>query len=110
MNGALEKENGALEAVNGALGEKNGALETVNGALEALNGALEEKDGVSDSATSQGDVKVKLKELILRNPRVTRKEMAEALGIGVRTVQRYLNEMEDVRFTGGGKNGRWEIL
>ena len=98
------------KALNGTLEEKGGALGEKDGALGDENGALGEKDGVSDSATSQGDVKVKLKELILRNPRVTRKEMAEALGIGVRTVQRYLNDMEDVRFTGGGKNGRWEIL
>ena len=109
-NDTLDAENGALGKKNDTLDTENGALREKNGALKDENGALEEKDGVSDSATSQGDVKVKLKELILRNPRVTRKEMAEALGIGVRTVQRYLNEMEDVRFTGGGKNGRWEIL
>ena len=51
----------------------------------------------------------KVKELIRQNPKITRRQMADVLGIGLRSVQRLLNEMEDVRFSGGGRSGHWEV-
>ena len=36
-------------------------------------------------------------------------EMAAELGISERSVQRILNSMPDIRFTGGGRSGHWEI-
>lgn len=61
-----------------------------------------------------GSSKEKLKkypdrELIRRNPKITRKQMAQELGVSDRTVQRLLNEMPEVQFTGGGRSGHWVI-
>lgn len=76
---------------------------------------MEDIQSATDSlnCTLNGTLKTKkatLKDLIRLNPKVTRKQMADALGICLRTVQRILNEMDDVYFTGGGRNGHWEII
>lgn len=55
------------------------------------------------------DQLAKLRELVIRNPKVTRKQMASALGISERSVQRLLNATEYIHFTGGGRSGHWEI-
>ena len=64
-----------------------------------LNGTLSPSD----------DPGTQLKKLIIRDQKVTRKQMAAALGISERSVQRLLNSMPEVRFTGGGRSGHWEI-
>ena len=46
---------------------------------------------------------------IRQDPKVTRKRMAAELGISERSVQRLLNSMTDVHFTGGGGRGHWVI-
>ena len=39
-----------------------------------------------------------------------RKEMAEAIGKTVKTVQRIINENNNVKFVGSSKSGHWEII
>lgn len=68
-------------------------------AIGTLNGTL----------SHSGDQGSQLKKLIMQNKKVTRRQMAEALGISERSVQRLLNTMPEVRFTGGGRSGHWEI-
>ena len=48
-------------------------------------------------------------KLIMSNDRITRAEMSKALGISVRSLQRIMNGMDSVSFTGYGKSGYWEI-
>ena len=48
-------------------------------------------------------------KLIMSNDRITRAEMSKALGISVRSLQRIMNGMDSVSFTGYGKSGHWEI-
>ena len=87
-------------------GEKwrqDNAQKNVQGANGTLAGTL------NGSLESDKEGKVKIKELISRNPKITREQMAGALGVSLRSVQRLLNEMEDVYFTGGGRSGHWEI-
>ena len=48
-------------------------------------------------------------KLIIGDDRTTRAEMSKALGISVRSLQRIMNGMDSVSFTGHGKSGRWEI-
>ena len=75
-------------------------IQSDNGTLDGtLNGALN---------TSENQKK-RLKELIAENPKITRKQMAEKLEISERSIQRLLNDMSDVRFTGGGRSGHWVI-
>ena len=74
-----------------------------------------QKDNQSASGTLDGtlspsdDPKGYLKKLIMQNQKVTRKQMAASLGISERSIQRLLNSMPEVRFTGGGRSGHWEI-
>ena len=49
-------------------------------------------------------------QMISTNNKISRKEMAAELSISERTVQRLLNSMSSVRFTGRGKNGHWEFV
>ena len=48
-------------------------------------------------------------KLIMSNDRISRAEMSKALGISVRSLQRIMNGMDSVAFSGHGKSGRWEI-
>ena len=48
-------------------------------------------------------------KLIMSNDRITRAEMSKALGISIRSLQRIMNGMDSVSFTGHGKSGHWEI-
>lgn len=68
-------------------------------------------NGTLDGTLSHSeDQLAKLRELVIRNPKITRKQMASALGISARSVQRLLNTTEEIHFTGGGRNGHWEII
>ncbi len=48
--------------------------------------------------------------MISTNNKISGKEMAAELSISERTVQRLLNSISSVRFTGRGKNGHWELI
>lgn len=52
----------------------------------------------------------KLRALLSQNPKMKRKELASELGVGLRTVARYLSEMPDVRYVGRGSLGYWEVV
>ena len=117
LNGAL---NGALGgALNGALG---GSLDGSPGGV--LKGSVDGSPGGSPDGALGGalgsapngalknvdDKRKRLCELIVQNPKITREQIASELNMGKRSVQRLLNAMPDVRFTGGGRSGRWEIV
>lgn len=63
---------------------------------------------VGGNGTQDGTQK-RIVELIVKNPKVTRKLMAEKLNISIRTLQRVLNNMSNVHYVGTGANGHWEI-
>ena len=81
-------------------GNSQKKVQSDNGTLSGtLNGTLNPSD----------EQKERLKALIRQNSRITRKQMAEALDVSARTIQRLLNDMPEVHFTGGGRSGHWEI-
>lgn len=47
--------------------------------------------------------------MIKENPQVSTLEIAEKLGIGVRTVKRRIKQMPNVPYIGSGYSGHWEI-
>ena len=75
----------------------------------------DQKDTQSANGTLNGtlnnteDKKQRLKELISANPKITRKEMSKELEMSERSIQRLLNTMPEIYFTGGGRSGHWEI-
>ena len=65
----------------------------------------------SEDGTQPGTQSIEdsILKLIMSNDRTTRAEMSKALGISIRRIQRVMNEMGPVSFTGHGKSGHWEI-
>ncbi|MBO4363596.1 MAG: hypothetical protein J5912_04365 [Clostridia bacterium] len=74
-----------------------------------------QKDTQGDNGTLDGTLspsekqQMQIRTMIKQNNKITRKAMAAELGISERSVQRILNSMPDIRFTGGGRSGHWEI-
>lgn len=48
--------------------------------------------------------------LIKINPRITRRQMAERIGVSKATIERELSKSKDIHFVGPSKTGRWEII
>ena len=57
---------------------------------------------------TQGDLAIII-ELIRKNPKITREEMALAINKTTRTVQRILNKCEYIEYVGSGDKGHWVI-
>lgn len=47
--------------------------------------------------------------MIKENTQITTDDMAEVLGVSVRTVKRHIKEMGDIVYVGSGFSGHWEI-
>lgn len=50
-----------------------------------------------------------IKELVKINNKVTRKDIAQKLGLSVKTIQRIIKEIEGLKYIGRGSNGYWEL-
>ena len=50
-----------------------------------------------------------MKEIIKKNNRVSRKYLAEILGVSEKTITRYIKEIPNIKYVGKGKNGHWEL-
>lgn len=74
-------------------------------------GDVKTQDGTHDGTRNDN---LNLEELIVRqialNNKITRKSLANALGISVRTIQRIVNESTRIRYVGSGNHGHWEIV
>ena len=49
-------------------------------------------------------------KLIIKNPRITRKQMAEKIGVSKATIERTLSQANDIKFVGPSKTCHWEIV
>ena len=78
-------------------------------ATQNANGTLNDLQSATQGDKSELNPADRLREMIRKNPKVTRKHMAAELKISERSVQRFLNSMTDVHFTGGGGRGHWVI-
>ena len=50
-----------------------------------------------------------ISSLIKNNNKITRKQLSIEHNIPVRTLQRLLNEIPNLKYVGSGKSGHWEI-
>ena len=48
--------------------------------------------------------------LIKDNPKITRGEMAQRLGVSIKTIGRHIAKMPNIRYIGSGYSGHWEVL
>lgn len=55
------------------------------------------------------ELKSKFVEMIKKDSKVSRKFMAETLGVSEKTITRYIKEIPSIRYVGKGKNGHWEV-
>ena len=77
---------------------------------QGLSASLEHRgtqDGTQDDP--QASLSEKLVNLIRENKKATRKQMAEALSVSTRTIQRLLKDLPNVHYVGSGYSGHWEI-
>ena len=55
------------------------------------------------------DIGLQIKQLIQKDNKITRKRIAEILGISEKTVGRKIKDMNDVHYIGRGYSGHWEM-
>lgn len=78
-------------------------------ATQSADGTLKDPQSATQDVKPGLNPPDHLREMIRQDPKVTRKRMAAELGISERSVQRLLNSMTDVHFTGGGGRGHWVV-
>ena len=65
--------------------------------------------GTHDGTHGTHNYEAQIIALVKKNNKITRKQMAEELSIGLRTVQRIINSMDNLKYVGSGNNGHWEL-
>lgn len=50
-----------------------------------------------------------IKERIRKNNKITRQAIADAAGVSKKTIERYIKEIDNLKYVGRGSNGHWEI-
>lgn len=48
-------------------------------------------------------------DLIRKDSKISTEKMAIALGVSSKTIKRHIKEMDNVRYSGRGFSGHWEI-
>lgn len=72
------------------------------------NGTQDVTQNVTQDVT-QDDVYTLILEMIKRNNKISAKQLAEKLGISIRTVRRKIKEMDNIEYIGHGYSGYWKI-
>ena len=79
--------------------------------LHSLN-PIEPHDARNDAQNDAQKISIHdhIANLIKENPRITRKQMAEKIGVSKATIERTLLQTNDIKFVGSSKTGHWEII
>ena len=79
--------------------------------LHSLN-PIEPHDAQNDAQNDAQKISIHdlIANLIIDNPRITRKQMAEKIGVSKATIERTLSQANDIKFVGPSKTGHWEII
>lgn len=67
-----------------------------------------QNDAQNDAQKSS--IREKMINLINENPRITRRQMAERIGVSKATIERELSKSKDIHFVGPSKTGHREII
>lgn len=59
---------------------------------------------------SPEDMKNAIVDMIKKDNRVSRKYMAETLGVSEKTITRYIKDIPNIKYVGKGKNRHWEFV
>ena len=58
---------------------------------------------------SPEELKSKIVEMIKKDSKVSRKDIAMILGVSEKTITRYIKAIPSVRYVGKGENGHWKV-
>ena len=50
-----------------------------------------------------------IKAQVRLNNKITRQAIAEGVGVSVKTIQRTLKEIDNLKYVGSGNSGHWEL-
>ena len=50
-----------------------------------------------------------IKEKVRSNDRITRKAIADEAGVSVKTIERAIKEIDNLKYVGSGNSGHWEL-
>ncbi|MDE6661248.1 MAG: hypothetical protein K2J93_05455 [Anaeroplasmataceae bacterium] len=64
---------------------------------------------VAQNVVQKQDSIKQIRALIKSNNRITRKEMADVIGVSVKTIERIIRNNANIRYVGSSKLGHWEI-
>ena len=83
--------------------EKTGAENVAQGDAQGV--AQGDAQDVAQDKNSLIDF---IKKKVRNNDRVTRKEIADEAGVSLKTIERIIKEIDDLRYVGSGYSGHWE--
>lgn len=66
-------------------------------------------DVVHDVVHDKLDLVEFIKEKVRSNNKITRKSMADEVGVSVKTIERIIKLIENLKYVGTGSNGHWEL-
>ena len=61
------------------------------------------------SRMSPKEIRDLIVSMIKKDRRISRKYMAETLGVSEKTITRYIKDIPNIQYVGKGKNGHWEV-
>ena len=67
------------------------------------------QDVAQDVARKKEDILSIILDEIKKNPKISRKKIAEKVGVSVKTIERYIKEIQNLKFIGRGSNGYWKF-
>ena len=109
LNGSLKAEDGSL---NGSLSSEDGSLNgSLSGEDGSLNGSLKAEDGSLKYFDISNTEKL-IYEQMAKKQNIMRQELAEVLGISLRTVDRAIKTLTEkglIQRIGSKKYGHWQI-
>ena len=62
-----------------------------------------------DVAHGKIDIAEFIKEKVRNNNQITRKAIADEAGVSVKTIERTIKEINNLKYVGSGDNGHWEL-
>ena len=76
--------------------------------LNPINAIDAQNDAQNDAQKSS--IREMVINLINENPRITRRQMVERIGVSKATIERELSKSKDIHFVGPSKTGHWKII
>ena len=103
---AIKKQNESLQE---RLGVENDVAAYILKMAEGLGVPQDVPQGVSQNVSQE--IAQAILYIVSHNPKITREEIAQQLGVSSKTVGRYLKKLDGrIRYVGSGYSGHWEVV